>query len=148
MPRAIVIPCLLFTLALPAAAVAAPSGLGASGGIDRQALTLALVGIVVVFAVLSLIAGVVALIRRIDDDWQAREQRHDHAALERDPVLDETTAVIIAAACATVIAGRFRVRRIRRLLSPRQKRTPWSAQGRLILQGSHDVGRKQNRGAP
>jgi Na+-transporting methylmalonyl-CoA/oxaloacetate decarboxylase gamma subunit len=151
MSRSIVIPLVLLTslLLAPAARAVNPAGgLGAGDGIDRQALTLAAVGIVVVFAVLSLIAGVVALIRRLDDDWQAREQRQDDAALEREPVLDETTAVIIAAACATVIAGRFRVRRIRRLLSPRQKRTPWSAQGRLILQGSHDVGRKQNRGTP
>ena len=117
---------------------------GVTEGVGRRTLNLSAVGIVVVFGVLALIALVVGAIRKLDDGWQEREQAASLAALTRQPTIDETTVVLIAAACATVITGRHRVRRIRRLLSPKQKRTPWSAQGRLILQGSHAVGRKQN----
>jgi hypothetical protein len=115
---------------------------GVTEGVGPRSLSLSLVGILVVFSVLALISALVALIRRLDDDWQGREAQTETAALQKDPTIDETTAVLIAAACATVITGRHRVRRIRRLLSPRTKRTPWSAQGRLILQGSHAVERK------
>ena len=117
---------------------------GVTEGVSRRTLNLSAVGIIVVFGVLALIAGVVGAVRKLDDGWQEREQAAADAALTREPTIDETTVVLIAAACATVITGRHRVRRIRRLLSPKQKRTPWSAQGRLILQGSHAVGRKQN----
>ena len=117
---------------------------GVTEGISRRTLNLSAVGIIVVFGVLALIAAVVGAIRKLDDGWQEREQATSEAALTREPTIDETTVVLIAAACATLITGRHRVRRIRRLLSPKQKRTPWSAQGRLILQGSHAVGRKKN----
>ena len=114
------------------------------GGLDAEMGSLALAGVAIVFTVLALIAGVVALFKRLDDRWQAAEARAAATAVDKEPTLDDTTLVIIAAACATVVGGRFRVRRIRRLLSPRQKRTPWSAQGRLTLQGSHVV----ERGGP
>ena len=104
---------------------------------------LALVGILIVFGVLSLIALVVALLKKLDDRWQDHENRQATEALSRTPTIDDTTLILISAAAAVAVGGRFRVRRIRRLLSPRQKRTPWSAQGRLILQGSHAVKRKR-----
>ncbi len=115
---------------------------GVTEGINRRALNLSLVGAIVVFVVLALIAAVVGSVRRLDDRWQQQELAHAAAAVHREPTIDQTTVVLIAAACATLITGRHRVRRIRRLLSPATKRTPWSAQGRLILQGSHTVGRK------
>lgn len=115
-----------------------------NGSISSDMATLAWAGIVIVFTVLALIAAVVALFKRLDDRWQAREARAAAQAGERAPTIDDTTLVLIAAACATAVGGRFRVRRIRRLLSPRTRRTPWSAQGRLILQGSHAVDRKRD----
>jgi len=107
--------------------------------VSAAAGSLALTGILIVFGVLSLIALVVGLFKRLDDSWQDRERDEEAAALERRTTVDDTTLVILCAAAAVAAGGRFRVRRIRRLLSPRQKRTPWSAQGRLILQGSHGV---------
>ncbi len=115
-----------------------------NGTISSEMAALALAGIVIVFGVLSLIAAVVALFKRLDDRWQAQEERAAARAAHRAPTIDETTLLIIAAACATAVGGRFRVRRIRRLLSPRTRRTPWSAQGRLILQGSHAVERRRD----
>jgi len=125
-----------------AAATDVAYGLGVTEGIGYRALALSVVGVLVVFSVLSLIALVVGAIRRLDDGWKQQEAVKSEEALTREPTIDATTAVLIAAACATVITGRFRVRRVRRLLSPRTRRTPWSAQGRLILQGSHTVSRK------
>ena len=106
---------------------------------------LALVGILIVFGVLSLIALVVALLKKLDERWQDLEERQKEAAVDKDPTIDHTTLVLISAAAAVAVGGRFRVRRIHRLLSPRQKRTPWSAQGRLILQGSHGVRTKRDK---
>lgn len=117
---------------------------GVTEGVGRRSLSLSLVGIAVVFSVLALMSLVVGGVRKLDDGWQVKEVASAAAAFEKEPTIDATTLVLISAACTTVIAGRFRVRRIRRLLSPRAKRTPWSAQGRLILQGSHSVDRKQN----
>jgi len=114
------------------------------GGLNSEMGVLAFSGIFVVFLVLALIAGVVSLFKRLDDRWQAAEAAAQEAAVAKEPTIDVTTQVLIAAACATAVGGRFRVRRIRRLLSPRQRRTPWSAQGRLTLQGSHVVERSQH----
>jgi len=114
------------------------------GSISSEMSTLALAGIVIVFGVLSLIAAVVSLFKRLDDRWQAAEARTEARATNRPQTIDDTTLVLIAAACAVAVDGRFRVRRIHRLLSPRTRRTPWSAQGRLTLQGSHTVGRTRD----
>ena len=113
------------------------------GSITPEMGSLAIVGILIVFGVLALIATVVAILKRLDDRWQDHEARQLAAAGDKEPTIDNTTLVLISAAAATAVGGRFRVRRIRRLLSPRQKRTPWSAQGRAVLQGSHVVRRKR-----
>lgn len=114
------------------------------GQISPEMGALAISGLVIVFSVLALIATVVAVFKRLDDHWQAQEEVASAKALEKEPTIDETTLLLISAACATAIGGRFKVRRIRRLLSPKTKRTPWSAQGRLTLQGSHTVKRSRS----
>lgn len=111
------------------------------GQISSETVAVIVTGLLTVFGVLALIAGVVAGFRRLDDHWQRQERMSVERALEKEQNIDNITLVLISAAAATVVAGRFRVRRIRRLLSPHAKRTPWSAQGRLILQGSHTVRR-------
>lgn len=116
-----------------------------TGHISPDMAALAFAGIVIVFSVLSLIALVVAIFKRLDDHWQKQEEVAAVKALDKAPSIDETTLLLITAAAATVVAGRFRVRRIRRLLSPKTKRTPWSAQGRLTLQGSHTVNRPSKK---
>ena len=92
----------------------------------------------------GVISIVVALLKKLDGRWQEHERRLDEAAVHKAPTIDTTTLLLITAAAATVVQGRFRVRRIRRLLSPRRTRTPWSAQGRLTLQGSHAVRKKRS----
>jgi Na+-transporting methylmalonyl-CoA/oxaloacetate decarboxylase gamma subunit len=114
------------------------------GSITPEMGSLAIAGVLIVFGVLALISLVVALLKKLDGRWQDHERRVDEAAVTREPTIDNTTLVLISAAVATVVQGRFRVRRIHRLLSPKRKRTPWSAQGRLILQGSHTVRRKRS----
>jgi len=114
------------------------------GNMTSEMGSLAAAGILIVFTVLALIASVVAVFKRLDDRWQAAEVVKTAQATERPQTIDTTTLLLISAACATVVGGRFRVRRIRRLLSPRTKRTPWSAQGRLTLQGSHTMRPSKN----
>ncbi|PID79545.1 hypothetical protein CSA17_01945 [bacterium DOLJORAL78_65_58] len=113
-----------------------------NGQITSEMGMLTLVGVGIVFSVLALIAAVVGLFKRLDDHWQAQEAQAEQRSLDKEPTIDETTLLLISASVATVVGGRFRVRKIRRLLSPRQKRTPWSARGRLSLQGSHAITRK------
>lgn len=105
-------------------------------------LNLTLVGLAIVFAVLSAIAGVVSLIGRLDDRWQARERQVEESRLDRPPTIDATTAVIIAAAVATYLTGRHRIRSVRRLLPATATTSPWSASGRAVLQGSHVITRR------
>ena len=116
-----------------------------NGSINSDMAALAWTGVVIVFGVLALISAVVAVLKKLDDRWQEAEARALADAVLKPSTLDETTLVLICAAAATVAGGRFRVRRIRRLLSPRTKRTPWSAQGRLILQGSHTPPRQRDQ---
>ncbi len=113
------------------------------GQISNEMGALALVGIAIVFGVLALIATVVSIFKRLDQRWQAHEAKLAESATERTQTIDDTTLLLISAAAATVVAGRFRVRRIRRLLPIRTKRTPWSAQGRAQLQGSHVITKKR-----
>jgi Na+-transporting methylmalonyl-CoA/oxaloacetate decarboxylase gamma subunit len=106
-------------------------------------LSFALIGIAIVFVALSIIAIAVALIKRLDDGWQAREKRQRNEALEKDQSIDSITLVLIAAAAATMIQGRFHIRKVRRLLPLSAQKSPWSVEGRAILHGSHVVPRKR-----
>ena len=105
-------------------------------------VNLTLVGLIIVFAVLATIAGLVVLLGRLDDRWQAQEREVEQARLSRDPTIDATTAVIIAAAVATYLGGRFRIRSVRRLLPADAPTSGWSSTGRAVLQGSHVIGRR------
>lgn len=115
------------------------------GQISSEMGALALAGIGIVFAVLALIAAVVSLFKRVDARWQRHEAALAVQSVGKTQNIDDTTLLLIIAAAATVVGGRFRVRRIHRLLPMRTKRTPWSSQGRLILQGSHSVTRKRGQ---
>jgi len=106
-------------------------------------LRVAMVGWAITYGSLALIGIVIAVIRKIDDRWEQREERQAHEALQKTPTIDDTSLVLITAACATMIAGRFHIRSVRRLLPVDAKRSPWSAQGRAVLHGSHIVSRKR-----
>ena len=109
----------------------------------EQGLTLTLVGLTIVFLVLGGIALVITLIRRLDERWQHRERREEIEAFGKDPSIDATTLILISAAAATIIQGRFHIRRIRRLPSGAGRSGAWSSQGRSTLQGSHVITRKR-----
>ena len=105
-------------------------------------VTFAAIGMAVVFSVLVALVGFIALIRRIDDRWQARERGARQAATEREQTIDDLTLVLIAAAVATVVGGRGRIRGIRRLLPSDAAASVWSTQGRATLMGSHVITRQ------
>ena len=102
-------------------------------------LPLAVVGLLIVFAVQMIIALSIYWLRQIDERWRHLEKRETAEALDREPTIDATTIVLITAAAATVLRGRYRIRSIRRLMPAGSKRSPWSAQGRSMLQGSHSI---------
>lgn len=101
------------------------------------------IGILIVFACLAVITFVITLVRRTDTAWAEREERQRQEAGEKEPTIDTITLVLIAAAAATMIEGRFYIKRIRRLLPRDAVRGPWSMQGRAILHGSHVVSKKR-----
>ncbi len=102
-------------------------------------LEISLVGMSIVFLVLALVVGAITLMRRLDERWLAAEEQAESAAFERTPTVDQTTVVLIAAAVATLIAGRHRIRQIRRLPPGEQPSSAWSVTGRAALQGSHVI---------
>lgn len=108
----------------------------------ESALEFSLVALLIVFAALTLISVVVSLIRRLDDRWQQREKAEEAEALEREPSIDTTTLLLIAAAAATMIEGRFYIKKVQRLLPRETFHGPWSMTGRAILHGSHVVGKR------
>lgn len=101
------------------------------------------IGIAIVFVVLWIITGSVSLIRKADERWQAREKREAAAAFDKQPTIDSTTLILITAACATMIQGRFHIRKVRRLMSRTAQPGTWSVAGRAILLGSHVVPKKR-----
>ena len=121
--------------------------------LNGDILTLALVGLLIVFSVLTVIVCAVAVVRKLDDFFAARAEARAAARAEAggaeaqpgsDANIDAVTSVLIAAAAATVLQGRHRIRSVRRLLPPGSPRSPWSSQGRLYLQGSHSIQRKKS----
>ena len=106
-------------------------------------LNITIIGISVVFISLIIVSLVISFMKRLDDRWEVREKSQAEAALARDQNIDTTTLVIIAAAAATLIRGRFYIRRIRRLMPRGGEKGPWSVQGRAVLLGSHVVPKKR-----
>lgn len=106
---------------------------------------MALAGVVIVFAVLAVVAGVVAALRRLDDRWHTAEAIRDSERSDLTPTIDATTTVILTAAVATLFMGRRRIRSIRRINSARDRlaASSWSLQGRAVLMGSHVITRRR-----
>ncbi len=114
--------------------------------IDPQAQALALLGFMIVFLVLLTMATVIWAMGKVDHYWQAKEKRDDVAALTATPTIDTTTLVLISAAVATMVAGRGRIRTIRRLLPSESPSSAWSVQGRQAIQTSHAISRATPNG--
>lgn len=95
-----------------------------------------IIGMSIVFGVLLLIACVVAVMQRLD-------RLHERSGAPPKPqTIDDLTLALIAAATATVLAGRVRIRSIRRVQLQKTVWSPWSLQGRAILLGSHQIRKK------
>ena len=105
----------------------------------EYALRFAAVGLLIVFAALAVIVLAITLIRRGDDRWQELEQRRRKPAAIDEATIDNLTLVLISAAVATMIQGRFHIRRVRRLMRRDAQTGPWSHQGRAVLLGSHVI---------
>ncbi len=102
-------------------------------------LNLAMAGLLIVFIVLALISGIVAMMRWMDGMAQRRSQAKQPVVQKSEQTIDDLTLVLITAAVATALTGRFRIRSIRRILHGNEKIGSWSTTGRAILHGSHVV---------
>lgn len=102
-----------------------------------RGLSLASVGLLIVFLVLGATALMVRLVRHLDEHWQRHEQVKDQLRKDRTPTIDATTAVLISAAVATILGGRVHIRSVRRLIPAAAGPSGWMAQGRATLLGSH-----------
>ena len=109
---------------------------------SQQVIDLTVIGLVIVFGVLAIISLAVYLVKELDDKWQAHEAHLKELALDKPQNIDDITLVLISAAVATYVGGRFIIRKVR-VLPRNVHRTPWSSQGRAVLLGSHTVTRKK-----
>ena len=109
----------------------------------EYALNFTVVGLLIVFGALIIVALLVAFISKVDDRWRERESAEKQSALAADQNIDTTTLILISAAAATLLQGKFHIRRVRRLLRAGGQRSPWSTQGRAILMGSHVVSKRR-----
>ena len=107
------------------------------------AVRFSLIGIFIVFMALAIIALVVSLIRRANERWIDREDDQREKATEKEPTIDTITMVLISAAVATMLQGRYHIRKIRRLMPAASSSSSWSLEGRAILHGSHVVPKKR-----
>lgn len=106
------------------------------------AFSLTLAGLVVVFASLTLISLAVAFMRRLDEKFAPSKVPVTENSV-KDQNIDNLTLVLISAAAATMIQGRFRIKTVKRLVSRDTGQTGWSSQGRSVLMGSHNVNVKR-----
>lgn len=113
-----------------------------SEDIFSVAINLTIVGVVTVFFVQLLIAGALVVIGRIEASATKKELPKEEPAhaLARTPSVDEFTVLLISAAVATYLTGRYRIRAIRRV-GPADRSGMWSSHGRMVLMGSHAVSR-------
>ena len=103
-------------------------------------LALALTGILVVFVVLSLIAVLVASFGYLDRRFTAQDSSQEKA--EQAAEIDNITLLLISAAVATVMRGRHRIHRIRRL---EKIGNSWQQSGRATLHASHVIPKKSQK---
>ena len=106
-------------------------------------LKFAVIGVTIVFGALAIISIAISLIRRGNDAWQKHEEVQKEAATDKEQNIDNITVVLISAAAATMLQGRFHIKSIRRLLPAHAQKGPWSLQGRAVLLGSHVVPKKR-----
>ncbi len=103
----------------------------------RLGLEISLIGMGVVYLGLLLVTGAITLMRRLDERWRAAEKQGEVEALLAAPTIDSTTLVLLAAAAATLVDGRHRIRGVRRMLPGEGAASAWAVTGRAVLQGSH-----------
>ena len=105
---------------------------------DFFGFTLALIGLVTVFLVLSTIAIVISLFRHLDEALEKRKAEPLPSTPPKAPGIDALTLVIISSAVATVVEGEYAIKRIQRVPSIKDAQT-WSRRGRAELQSSHVI---------
>ncbi|MBN1550199.1 OadG family protein [bacterium] len=108
----------------------------------QMGMQLTIAGMSIVFIVLAGIALLITLFRSLDRKWEKREADQKQAMSEKPVSIDNITLVLISAAVATYLTGRFRIRSIHRVESGGIGGSPWTSRGRVQLLGSHLLPKK------
>jgi len=102
-------------------------------------INITLVGLVIVFTALCLIALFIKLISKLDKTFIKAEKKQKHEAINRgknEPGIDDITLIIIAAAVCAILGKKSKIRKIKKI--DNQKNT-WATAGRLTLMASHSL---------
>jgi len=100
------------------------------------------IGIIIVFSALSIIAATIYYASKLEKYFANRNSSAKSTDTSQSPpesTIDNTTLVLISAAVATMIQGRFHVKRVRRLMPGNHINSSWAVQGLAILHGSHVI---------
>ena len=107
------------------------------------ALEITTVGLGSVFAVLIAITLIITMMKAIDHVWRKRELQKTTISNPAEQNIDTITLTIITAAVTTYLAGRYQIKKIRRIQPlSNAAADSWSSQGRSVLMGSHVIQRK------
>ena len=111
----------------------------------NEALMVLLAGMTVVFVSLVLLAGLIWLVRTVDETINARRIRRYEAGIAEatggEELNDEIVAVL-AAAATVAIRRPIVIRRVRFLQATRNP--AWAVTGRLNIMGSHAPQRRKS----
>lgn len=108
-------------------------------------LRFAAISIAIVFSALSIIAVTIFYASKLEKYFAEKAKRAEavgEAKVKQESNIDNTTLVLISAAVATMIQGRFHIKRVRRLMPGNHINSPWAVQGLAILHGSHVIRKK------
>jgi len=102
-------------------------------------LKFAAIGIAIVFAALTVIVFAISIISTADRYFAERRVTASKKTAPVSRNIDDITLVLISAAVATLLHGRFHIKRVRRFLPGEHIGSSWSSQGRAVLHGSHVI---------
>lgn len=103
------------------------------------------IAIILVFSALAIISTAIYYASKLDKYFSGRKktsEQDEGQAAGQTSNIDNLTLVLISAAAATMIQGRFHIKKVRRLMPGDHVNSPWATRGLAILHGSHVIEKK------
>ncbi|MFH2035447.1 MAG: hypothetical protein ABIJ45_03515 [Candidatus Zixiibacteriota bacterium] len=98
-----------------------------------------IIGTIIVFTALTIIALTIYYVSKAEKYFADKAEVLEDFPADQKSNIDNTTLVLISAAVATMLQGRYYIKRVRRLLPGNHINSPWASQGLAILHGSHVI---------